>query len=54
MYGRGRGLNYYRRGHSGQWANTVDKRGDVDGVYLVRDSPQVGDERYVKKKCLIQ
>ena len=43
-------MNVMARGHSGQWASTVDKRGVVGGVYLVRDSPQVGDKRYVKMK----
>ena len=42
--------NIMARGHGDSWASTVDKRGDVGGVYLVRDSPQVGDKRYVKMK----
>ena len=47
--------NVMSRRHNGRSASTVDGRGDVDGVSLVRDSLQVGDERYVKmKKCLIQ
>ena len=46
--------NVMARRHNCRWASTVDERGDVDGVSLVKDSPQVGDERYVMKKCLIQ
>ena len=42
------------RGHSGRWASTFDKREDVGGVYFIGDSPQIGDKRYVKRKCLIQ
>ena len=50
-YGKDEWESMARR-HNGRWASTVDERGDVDGVSLVRDSPHVGDERYVKTKCI--
>ena len=44
--------NVMARRHNGRWASTIDERGDMDEVSLVRDSPHVGDERYVKTKCI--
>ena len=36
-YGKDNWESMARR-HNGRWASTVDERGDVDGVSLVRDS----------------